>query len=171
MSVSEQPTFATCDICDAFEDDTSGDIRVLPPVFKDFGALKRFCGPVATLRCLEDNSRVKEAVGEPGGGRVLVVDGAGSRRCALLGDLLAKQAADNGWAGVIVHGCVRDSADIAGFDLGVLALATLPRRSNRQGAGERDVPVEFAGARIRPGDYLYADEDGVLVAPRALLPG
>ena len=160
-------TFKTADLCD----EHAAKQQVLEPLFRSYGGRRRFSGPASTVRCLEDNSRVKEAVGEPGGGRVLVVDGAGSRRCALLGDLLAKQAADNGWAGVIVHGCVRDSADIAGFDLGVLALATLPRRSNRQGAGERDVPVEFAGARIRPGDYLYADEDGVLVAPRALLPG
>ncbi|MCC7461970.1 MAG: ribonuclease E activity regulator RraA [Gammaproteobacteria bacterium] len=160
-------TFKTADLCDAH----AADVQILEPLFRSYGGRRRFCGPASTVRCLDDNSRVKEAVGEPGAGRMLIVDGGGSRRCALLGDLLARQAADNGWSGVIVHGCVRDSADISGFDLGVLALATLPRRSHRQGAGERDVPVEFAGARIRPGDFVYADEDGILVAPRALLAG
>ena len=150
-------SFKTADLCDAH----AAELQVLEPLYRSYGGRRRFSGPASTVRCLEDNSRVKEAVGEPGGG---------SKRCALLGDLLARQAADNGWAGVIVHGCVRDSAEIAGFDLGVLALATLPRRSNRQGAGERDVPVEFAGARIRPGDFVYADEDGVIVAPRPLPP-
>jgi regulator of ribonuclease activity A len=159
-------TFKTADLCD----EHAADLQVLEPLFRSFGGRRRFSGPASTVRCLEDNSRVKEAVGEPGNGRVLLVDGGGSLRCALLGDLLARQASANGWAGVIVHGCVRDSADLAGFDLGVLALATLPRRSNRQGAGERDVPVEFAGARIRPGDFVYADEDGVIIAPRPLPP-
>lgn len=158
-------TFKTADLCD----EHAADVQVLEPLFRSYGGRRRFSGPASTVRCLEDNSRVKEAVGEAGTGRVLVVDGGGSLRCALLGDLLARQAAGNGWAGVIVHGCVRDAADLAGFDLGVLALATLPRRSNRQGAGERDVPLQFAGARIRPGDFVYADEDGVIVAARDLL--
>jgi regulator of ribonuclease activity A len=159
-------TFKTADLCDRY----CAELQILEPGFRSYGGRRRFAGPASTVKCHEDNSRVREAVGEPGRGRVLVVDGGGSHRCALLGDLLARQAADNGWSGVLIHGCVRDAADLAGFDLGVLALATLPRRSERKGAGQRDVPVEFAGARIRPGDYVYADEDGVIVAPRALLP-
>ncbi|MBM5812470.1 MAG: RraA family protein [Gammaproteobacteria bacterium] len=157
--------FKTADLCDQF----GGELQVAEPVFHSYGGRRTFAGPASTVRCCEDNSRVREAVGEPGAGRVLVVDGGGSRRCALLGDLLAQQAAAHGWAGVIIYGCVRDSAEIAGFALGVLALATLPRRSDRQGRGERDVPVEFAGVRVRPGDWVYADEDGLLVARRALV--
>lgn len=157
--------FKTADLCDQF----AAELQVAEPVFHSYGGRRAFAGPASTVHCREDNSRVREAVGEPGAGRVLVVDGGGSLRCALLGDLLAKQAADHGWAGIVVFGCVRDSAEIAGFNLGVLALATLPRRSDRQGRGERDVPVEFAGLRIQPGDWVYADEDGLLVARRALI--
>lgn len=156
--------FKTADLCDQF----AAELQVLEPLYHSYGGRLSFAGPASTVLCFEDNSRVKEAVGEPGQGRVLVVDGGGSRRCALLGDLLARQAADNGWAGVVIHGCIRDAADIAGFDLGVRALATLPRRSDRQGRGERDVVIEIAGARIHPGDWVYADLDGILIARRAL---
>lgn len=156
--------FSTADLCDQFGD----ELQVCAPVFRSFGGRRRFSGAASTVKCFEDNSRVKEAVGEPGQGRVLVVDGGGSLRCALLGDLLAKQAADQGWVGVVIHGCVRDAAAMAGFDLGVLALATLPRRSERKGEGQRDLPVDIAGVRIRPGDHIYADADGVIVAPRPL---
>jgi regulator of ribonuclease activity A len=120
------------------------------------------------VKCFEDNSRVKEAVGEAGNGRVLVVDAGGSKRCAVLGDLLAKQAADNGWAGVVIHGCIRDSADIAKFDLGVIALGTLPLRSERKNEGQRDVRVEVAGMRVKPGDWVYVDDDGMVIAGRKL---
>jgi regulator of ribonuclease activity A len=157
-------TFKTADLCDQF----AAELQVLEPLYHSYGGRASFAGPASTVLCFEDNSRVKEAVGEPGQGRVLVVDGGGSRRCALLGDLLARQAADNGWAGVVIHGCIRDAADIAGFDLGVRALATLPRRSDRQGRGERDVAIDIAGARIHPGDWIYADLDGILIARRAL---
>jgi regulator of ribonuclease activity A len=156
--------FKTADLCDEF----SAELEIAAPVFRSFGGRASFAGPASTVKCFEDNSRVKEAVGEPGRGRVLVVDGGGSLRCALLGDLLAKQAADNGWAGVVVHGCVRDSAEIAGFELGVLALAAIPQRSERKGEGQRDVVIELAGARVHPGDWVYADEDGMVVARRAL---
>jgi regulator of ribonuclease activity A len=156
--------FSTADLCDQF----GAELQICAPVFRSFGGRRRFFGAASTVKCFEDNSRVKEAVGEPGQGRVLLVDGAGSLRCALLGDLLAKQAADNGWAGVVIHGCVRDAVAMAGFDLGVLALATMPRRSERKGEGQRDVPIDLAGAHIRPGDHVYVDEDGMIVAPRAL---
>ena len=116
------------------------------------------------MRCFEDNSRVKEAVESPGAGRVLVVDGGGSRRRALFGGNLGSAAVSNGWAGVIIHGCIRDSAELGRLDLGIRALGTMPLRSIKRGEGERDVPVRFAGASFRPGDFVYADEDGVVVA-------
>lgn len=157
-------SFKTADLCDEY----SAELQVAQPVFKSYGGRPTFSGPASTVKCFEDNSRVKEAVGEPGKGRVLVVDAGGSKRCAVLGDLLAKQAADNGWSGVVVHGCIRDSADIAAFNLGVLALGTLPLRSERKNEGQRDVAIEVAGVRVKPGDWIYADEDGLVVSPRKL---
>jgi regulator of ribonuclease activity A len=157
-------SFKTADLCDEFADRVS----VAQPVFQHYGGVQAFAGPASTVKCFEDNSRVKEAVTEPGNGRVLVVDAGGSRRCAVLGDLLAKQAADNGWAGVVVHGSIRDSADIATFALGVIALGTMPLRSQRKGEGQRDVPIEVAGVRVKPGDWVYVDEDGMVIAPEKL---
>lgn len=158
----------TTDLCDHFGD----AVAVAEPIFRDFGGVARFSGPVRTVRCHEDNSRVREALGGPGEGAVLVVDGGGSLRCALLGDLLAGMAVTNGWAGVIVHGCVRDTAELRGMALGVRALAAHPRKSYKRGEGERDVVVRFARVEIRPGDWIYADEDGLVVARERLeLPG
>jgi regulator of ribonuclease activity A len=157
-------TFKTADLCDEF----SAELQVADPVFRHFGGRVCFAGPAATIKCFEDNSRVKEAVGEPGQGRVLVVDAGGSLRCAVLGDLLAKLAADNGWAGVVVYGCIRDSSDMRAFDLGVIALASIPLRSEKKGEGQREVPIQVPGARIRPGDWVYVDEDGMVVAGRKL---
>jgi regulator of ribonuclease activity A len=157
-------SFKTADLCDEF----SAELQIAQPVFTNYGGRTRFAGPASTVKCFEDNSRVKEAVAEAGNSRVLVVDAGGSMRCAVLGDLLAKQAADNGWAGVVVHGCIRDSADIAGFDLGVIALGTMPLRSERKNEGQRDVVIEVAGVRVRPCDWIYADEDGLIVSPRQL---
>jgi regulator of ribonuclease activity A len=137
-------------------------------VFHPFGGRRAFHGPISTVRCFEDNSRVKEAVESPGGGRVLIVDGGGSRRRALLGDKLGDAAVRNGWAGVIVYGCIRDSAELGRMDLGIRALGTMPLRSEKRGEGERDVPVRFAGVTFRPGEFVYVDEDGVIVAPTAL---
>lgn len=154
----------TTDICDQY----SERLRIATPIFSDYGGRKLFEGTVVTVKVFEDNSLVREALAEAGQGRVLVVDGGGSMRCALLGDQLAELGQRNGWAGVIVYGCIRDSADIAQIDLGVKALQTHPLRSVKKGVGERDVPVTFAGISIRPGDYLYADEDGVVVADEAL---
>jgi regulator of ribonuclease activity A len=160
--------FATCDLCDAHEADTSGAFRVLPPVFRDFGAAVRFSGPVATLRCLEDNSLVREAVNSPGQGRVLVVDGGGSVRRALVGGNLAAAAAKNGWAGVVVNGAVRDAGEMAGTGIGIKALALMPLRSAKRGEGQRDLVVEIQGVPVRPGDWLYADEDGIVVSAARL---
>lgn len=150
----------TCDLCDLHD----RLVRVLELPLRDFGGRLAFDGEVSTVRAFEDNSRVREAVAEPGRGRVLVVDGGGSLRRAMLGDLLAGHAAENGWAGVLVYGAVRDSAALAALPLGVKALGTCPRKTDKRGVGERDVEIELGGVRIRPGDWLYADEDGVVLA-------
>lgn len=157
-----------CDLCDAHKDDDSGVFRVLPPVFRAFGGASRFSGPVSTVRCFEDNTLVKAAVDGPGQGRVLVVDGGASLRRALLGGNLGAQAARNGWAGVLVNGCVRDVVELAPLPIGILALASMPMPPRKQGQGERDVAVSIQGVRVLPGDWLYADEDGVVVHTGAL---
>jgi regulator of ribonuclease activity A len=162
-------SFATCDLCDAHEEDQSGAFRVLPPVFRDFGAAGRFAGPVATALCIEDNSRIREAVNSPGQGRVLVVDGGGSLRRALVGGNLALAAARNGWAGIVVDGAVRDLAELIASGIGIQALALMPMRSVKRGQGQRDLAVEIQGVMVRPGDWLYADEDGIVISATALL--
>jgi regulator of ribonuclease activity A len=161
-------SLATCDLCDAHEEDTSGAFRVLPPVFRDFGAAARFSGPVATVRCLEDNSRIREAVNSPGEGRVLVVEGGGSVRRALVGGNLAAAAARNGWAGIVVDGAVRDLVELTAAGIGIKALALMPLRSVKRNQGERDLAVEIQGVPVRPGDWLYADEDGIVVSAAPL---
>jgi regulator of ribonuclease activity A len=162
-------SFTTCDLCDANEENTSGAFRVLPPVFRDFGSVGRFAGQVATLRCIEDNSRIREAVNSPGEGRVLVVDGGGSVRRALVGGNLAVAAAGNGWAGIVVDGAVRDVVELAGAGIGIKALALTPMRSIKRGEGQRDLVVAIQGVPVRPGDWLYADEDGIVVSATSLL--
>ncbi|WP_440995287.1 ribonuclease E activity regulator RraA [Arhodomonas sp. SL1] len=157
-------TTPTTDLCDAHEE----RLRILTPIFMDYGGRRSFSGPVVTVKAFEDNSLVRETLAENGDGRVLVVDGGGSLRCALVGDNLAALARDNGWSGVVVYGCIRDSGEIRELDIGVKALNVHPRRSEKRGEGERDVPVTFAGVTIAPGDWLYADEDGVVVADEAL---
>jgi regulator of ribonuclease activity A len=163
------PSFATCDLCDAHEDDDSGAFRVLPAVFRDFGRIGRFAGTVVTVRCPEDNSRVREAVNSPGEGRVLVVDGGGSVRRALVGGNLATAAARNGWSGIVVDGAVRDLAELAAAGIGIKALAPMPLRSVKRGEGQRDIPIAVQGVPVRPGDWLYADEDGIVVSATSLL--
>lgn len=158
----------TCDLCDRFKDDGSGGFRVLPPVFRDFGARRRFHGPVSTVKCFEDNSFVKAAVESPGQGRVLVVDGGGSLRRALLGGNLGAAAARSGWAGVLIDGCVRDVAELAALDIGIRALASMPLPPQKLQQGERDVPVRVQGVWVRPGEWLVADEDGVIVTATRL---
>ena len=155
--------FSTCDLCDAHKGDSDGAFRVLPPLFRDFGGVTRFAGPVSTVQCLDDNSRVREAVNSPGQGRVLVVDGAGSLRRSLVGGNLGKAAQDNGWAGVLVYGAVRDAAELRACQVGIRALALMPLPTDRRDQGLRDVPVQIEGVWVRPGDWLYADEDGIVV--------
>ncbi len=150
-------------------DDHRDAVQVAEPIFRDFGGRTAFAGPAATVKTFEDNSLVRTALEEPGEGRVLIVEGGASLRCALLGDQLAELGHKNGWNGVIVHGCVRDTAILATIDLGVKALAPHPCKSEKKGRGERDVQVHFAGVIIGPGNYIYADTDGILIAERALL--
>jgi regulator of ribonuclease activity A len=158
-------TFQTADLCDAHE----GRTRVLAPMFRSFGGRRAFGGAIATLKVFEDNSLVRSALEGPGQGRVLVVDGGGSQRCALVGDQLALLGVKNGWSGVIVYGCIRDSRPIGEMDLGVFALATHPLKSIKKGVGDMDVPVTFGGVTFVPGHYVYADEDGVIVSDLPLL--
>lgn len=160
--------FQTCDLCDAHKGDDSGAFRVLPPVFVHFGQRTRFAGPVSTVRCFEDNSLVKQALDSAGQGRVLVVDGGGSLRRALVGGNLAAAAVRNGWAGVVVHGCVRDVTELQAADLGIRALGLMPLPTEKRGHGLRDAVVQVAGVRVQPGDWLYADADGMVVSDRPL---
>jgi len=152
------------DLCDEYGE----ALDVLEPVFRDFGGRRRFAGPVVTVKCFEDNSVVKETLATPGEGRVLVVDGGGSLRCALLGDQLAALGADNDWAGVVVNGCVRDVEITRTVPIGIRALAPFPVRSEKRGEGQRDAAVWFAGTNIHPGNHLYADENGMVVAQEDL---
>lgn len=157
-------TWATTDLCDRHPE----LLAVATPALRSFGGRRRFDGAIATVRCCDDNSLVRERLAEPGAGRVLVVDGGASLRCALVGDQLGALGVASGWSGIVVWGCVRDSVALSALDIGVLALATHPRRSVKRGQGERDVAVAFAGVSFRPGAHLYADEDGVVVAPASL---
>ncbi|MGF1644403.1 MAG: ribonuclease E activity regulator RraA [Thiotrichales bacterium] len=157
--------FKTADLCDAHSD----HVQIASPGLRDFGGQARFSGRIVTVKVFEDNSLVKDMLDRDGQNGVLVVDGGGSLRCALLGDLLAAKAVSNHWRGIIVHGCIRDSADIATMPLGVKALATHPLKSVKRGVGEVNRPISFAGVTFRPRDYVYADEDGVIVSAEPLL--
>ena len=157
-------TFATADLYDEYEE----KLQIATPMFNDYGGNLKFCGPVSTVDVFEDNSLVRAALEEPGEGRVLVVDGGASLKCALLGDMLAELGKDNDWAGIIIYGCIRDSAVIANIAIGVKALNTNPRKSVKKGIGDRDISVDFADVIISPGDYIYADEDGIVVSAEKL---
>nr|WP_326529808.1 ribonuclease E activity regulator RraA [Rhodoferax sp.] len=169
--------FATCDLCDVHKGDVTGEFRVLAPVFRDFGGIKKFAGPVETVKCFEDNTLVKAAVDSSGVldtpqgrfAKVLVVDGGGSLRRALLGGNLGAAAARNGWAGVVIDGCVRDTAELAGHAVGIRALAAMPLPTEKRNEGQANVAVQVQGVWVRPGDWLYADEDGIVVASKALV--
>ena len=152
---------ATADICDAFPD--SVNVADLPLAI--YGGVVRFSGQVETVRCFEDNSMVRAALETPGRGRVLIVDGGGSMRVALLGDRLAALAIDNGWTGVVVDGCVRDTAELAKMPIGVRARGSSPRRSNKRGRGQVGLMLRLGRLDVRSGWWLYADEDGVLTMP------
>ncbi len=159
----------TTDLCDAHEDLLkSGSLRVMPPVFQNYGGEATMAGPVVTLKCFEDNSHVRQILETAGQGRVLVVDGGGSDRCALVGGNLGLLAVKNGWAGLVVNGCVRYSLELSECAVGLWAMATHPRRSDRQGIGQRDIPVDMAGVLVRPGNWCYADADGILISDQKL---
>lgn len=154
---------ATCDLTDAHP-----DLWVLDAIWRDYGGNTAFHGSAVTLKLFEDNTWVGRTLEDPGEGRVLVVDGGGSLRCALLGDRLAALAVKNNWSGLVVYGCVRDSAQLRSMPLGVKALNVHPRKTEKRGTGERDIPVRFAGVTITPGAWVYADADGIVVAERSL---
>lgn len=157
-------TIMTADLCDQF----AADIQVAEPVFRIYGSRRNFGGQVVTLRVFEDNPLIKSTLEEPGDDRVLVVDGGASLRCALLGGNIARLASESTWSGIIINGCIRDRLEVDATDIGVRALATCPRKSRKQGLGDRDVDLFFAGIDVRPGDYIFADEDGIVVSARDL---
>lgn len=162
-------TFATADLCDSHEElIRDARLRIVAPMFRHYGGRTVFAGSIATLKLFEDNSFVRKALEQPGNGGVLVIDGGGSMRRALVGDQLAAIAVKNGWSGIVVNGCIRDSAAIGEMDIGVLALGTHPQKTDKKNVGEIDVPVTFGGVTFHPGEWLYADGDGVLVSSQPL---
>lgn len=148
-------------------DDIGPDVRSCDIQFRQFGARTEFAGPISTVRCFEDNALLKSVLSEPGAGRVLVVDGAGSLHTALVGDVIAELGRTNGWAGLVVHGAVRDAATLRSIDIGIKALGTNPRKSNKSGTGERDVVVSLGGVTFVPNDIAYSDDDGIVVVAAA----
>lgn len=158
-------TIQTADLCDQFE----ADLRICEPMFRTFGGQSAFGGPISTLKLFEDNGLVRKALENPGDGKVLVVDGGGSMRRALVGDQITALAVKNGWAGIVVYGCIRDSAAISQMDIGVMALGTHPLKTVKRNEGQSDITVSFGGVDFVPGHYLYADGDGVIVSARALI--
>jgi regulator of ribonuclease activity A len=162
-------TFATTDLCDDNESMLAdGRLAVLPPVYRHFGKHTRFCGRATTLKVFEDNALVRSTLETVGHGNVLVIDGGASLRRALVGGKLGVLAQENGWAGIVVDGCIRDSDEIDACEIGVRALAVHPRKSSKRGEGERDVRVCIGGVFVDPGDWIYADADGILVAREEL---
>lgn len=155
---------STPDLCDHFGE----AVQVADPVFSHYGAIRQFGGQVVTVKCFEDNSKVGETLRATGHGKVLVVDGGGSLRRSLLGDKLAALGVDNGWAAIVVYGAIRDVEQIAQMPIGVMALGTIPRKTEKRGVGQVNVPLNFAGLRVASGDYLYADGSGLIVSDQAL---
>ena len=158
--------FHTADLCDRFAD--KSHFQVAEPLFRSFGKHKQFSGQITTLKVFEDNSLVRATLEEKVSNRVLVIDGGGSKRCALLGDTLTSLAVDNGWAGILVYGCIRGSAIIEQLPIGVMALNTHPLRSRKHDAGHRDEMITFAGVNFKKDHYLYADSDGIIVSDTKL---
>lgn len=160
-------TFNTPDLCDRFAD--THHLQIADPLFRAFGGHTRFSGPITTIKVFEDNVLIRQTLEAKSADGVLVIDGGGSHRCALLGGNLARLACDNGWAGIIVYGCIRDSLEINALPIGIRALHTHPLRSHKRGTGDRDKQISFAGINFRTGFYLYADEDGIVVADERLV--
>ena len=158
-------TISTPDLCDEFPE----LVRVVEPMFINFGGRENFGGEIVTIKCFEDNSLVRELVAEPGAGKVLVVDAGGSMRRACLGDQLAEKAQSNGWDGIIMYGCIRDVDEISALSLGVQALGCHPVKTEKRGLGDRGVAVSFGGVTFRPGEFVYADNNGIIVASNPLI--
>ena len=156
--------YLTPDLCDEYPD----LVQVVEPMFNNYGLHESFGGEIVTVKCFEDNSKVKELVDTDGKGKVMVVDGGGSMRHALLGDMLAEKAAKNGWEGLIIYGCVRDVDAMMETELGVQALGTNPLKTDKRGLGDVNVTVKFGGVEFVPGQFVYADNNGVIVSPKAL---
>ena len=157
--------FTTADLCDGYPE----LVQVAQPEFREYGGLAKFSGPIETLSVFEDNALVRQILETDGGGRVLVIDGSGSRRCALVGGRLGTVAYENGWVGLVINGSVRDTAELSQIPIGIRALNSVPLRSGKEGAGQRSTPLTFAGVAFVPGSFLYADSDGIVVAQRNLL--
>lgn len=162
MSTSSPPF--TADLCDA----GGTTLHLVAPLFRDFGATTSFAGAMVTVHCADDNSKVREQVERAGNNQILVIDGGGSMRCALLGGNLAVLAQQNGWRGILINGCVRDSHELVHIPLGIRALAACPRRSEKRQSGSVNIPLQFAGAVFIPGHFLYADQDGIVLSAQAL---
>ena len=158
-------TFKTADLVDEFD----SDLQFCELPFLKFGRHHAFYGPVQTVKCFEDNALLKEELQKQGAGRVLVIDAGGSTRVAMVGDIIAGLAIDNGWAGIVVNGCIRDSDEINAMEIGLRCLGTSPKKSVKDGAGKVGIPIAFGGVSFRPGDHVYCDADGVLVSARALI--
>ncbi len=156
--------YITPDLCDEYPD----LVQVVEPMFTNYGGIESFGGEIVTVKCYEDNSKVKELVEQDGKGKVMVIDGGASMRKALMGDMIAEKAAKNGWEGAIIYGCIRDVDAIMETDLGVQALATVPLKTDKRGLGDINVPVKFGGVEFIPGQYVYADNNGVIVSPEPL---
>jgi len=157
-------TFKTTDLYDDYLE----DLQVASPIFRDFGGRASFSGQIVTLKALEDNTYLRASFQTDGKGKVLVVDSAGSLRCAMMGDMMADLGASNGWEGVIINGCIRDSADVGRVDIGVKALGTIPRKTTKRDQGVLDIPLRFADVVFNPGEYVYADEDGIVISTTAI---
>ena len=157
-------SWATTDLYDDYE----GKVQTCSVQFRDFGGRKKFCGAIRTVRCFRDNQLFRALLDEPGDGAVVVIDGGGSTESALMGDLIAAKGAKNGWSGVVILGAIRDSAEIARIDFGTKALGVNPAKSSKEGKGAIDEPVEFGGVVFTPGEWIYCDEDGILVSPTML---
>jgi len=159
-------SFKTADLCDNHSD----RLQIAEPLFRDYGGNRTFSGSISTVKAHEDNTLVRAALETQGQGRVLVVDGGGSTRCAMVGDQLALLGEGNGWAGILVYGCIRDSEDIGRTPIGLKALNSHPLKSVKRNEGQRDIPVRFAGVEFVPGHHLYADPDGIVVAASEVVP-
>ena len=162
--MKNKKNFKTADLCDLYSD----NLIIMHQQFKSYGREQSFYGKISTIKCLNDNSKVREAVNSDGSNKVLIVDGGASMKCALLGDMLAEAAFKNNWSGIIVNGCIRDSDVIADIGIGVFALSTKPVKSVKKGAGETELDVHFMGITFKPGDYIYADKDGIIISKTEL---